>query len=252
MTRRSGKILACLIYLLSNIGCQIEQPNEIKENLPVYRVRKTPTPVVIDGRLDETAWQGANTITQFYLFRPVAVPHLPATRARLLWDSQYLYVGFECDDDDIWSYSDVNDDPLYQGDVVELFIKPRRDSLAYYEFVVAPNGAIYDAHYPSRGAGLSNRFGKWNAGARIASALDGTDDNCHDDDQGYTVEIAIPLTAFSNLEQPSSSAEWTFGVFRYDFSKSYVDPLMLMSFPQASARHGFHDYEQYTPLRFDE
>ncbi len=252
MTQRSGKILACLMYLLSNIGCQIEPSNEIKEDPQPYRVRKSSTPIVIDGRLDEAAWQGANTITRFYLFRPVDVPRLPATTVRLLWDSQYLYISFECEDDDIWSYSEVNDDPLYKGDVVELFIKPRRDSLAYYEFVIAPNGAIYDARYPSRGAGLSYRFGKWNSGARIASTLDGTDDNYLDEDQGYVVEIAIPLTAFSSSEQPSIDAEWTFGVFRYDFSKSYEDSLMLMSFPHASNQFGFHHYEHYAPLQFEE
>ena len=104
-------------------------------------------PMVIDGRLDEPAWQEANAVTQFYLFSPTDAQHVPATKARLLWDSQHLYVGFECDDDDIWSYSDVDDEPVYLGDVVELFIKPRRDSLAYYEFVIASSGAIYDARY---------------------------------------------------------------------------------------------------------
>jgi hypothetical protein len=217
-----------------------------------YVARFTTEPIKIDGLINEPAWDRAAKITDFKLFSPVNVEKLPQTTAKLLWDKDYLYVAFECEDDDIWSFSDKNDDPLYSGDVVELFVKPSRNSLQYYEFVVAPNGAIYDARYPSRGAGLSHRFGKWNSEAKIATKINGTNDNHHDSDQGYAVEMAIPLTAFESRENPENGTEWTFGVFRYDFSKSFEDCLMLMSLPEAASNHGFHHYEAYQPLQFED
>lgn len=228
-------------------GAEPAVSDKIPEPYIVYRAAQAP---IIDGNLNEPAWERTSAITEFNLFRPVDVDQLPITTARILWDNTHLYLGFKCDDDDIWSYSDKNDDPLYLGDVVELFVKPNRDSLQYYEFVVAPNGAIYDARYPSRGAGLSHRFGRWNSEAKIATQVNGSNDNHSDSDQGYAVEIAIPLEAFESHERPSEGTEWSFGVFRYDYSKSYEDCLMLMSIPKASARHGFHHYEAYETLRF--
>lgn len=216
-----------------------------------YIVHRAAQPPKIDGNLSEPDWEHASAITSFNLFRPVDVDQLPKTIARVLWDKTHLYLGFECDDDDIWSYSDKNDDPLYSGDVVELFVKPSRDSLQYYEFVVAPNGAIYDARYPSRGAGLSHRFGRWNSETKIATRVNGSDDEHRDSDRGYSVEMAIPLEAFEKQERPSEGTEWTFGVFRYDYSKSYEDCLMLMSILEASGSHGFHHYEAYAPLEFE-
>jgi hypothetical protein len=235
--------------VLASTCCGVEPIVTDKPPEPyiVHRAAQAPK---IDGNLNEPAWERASAITKFNLFSRVDVDQLPTTTARILWDKTHLYLGFECDDDDIWSYSEKNDDPLYLGDVVELFVKPNRDSLKYYEFVVAPNGAIYDARYPSRGAGLSHRFGRWNSEAKIATQVKGSNDNHSDSDHGYSVEIAIPLEAFESQERPSEGTEWSFGVFRYDYSKSYEDCLMLMSIPKASASHGFHHYEAYGPLRF--
>lgn len=240
-----------VICMVAAVAVAPAARSEPLSNPAPYAVRRASAPLTIDGRLDEPAWKNAAKIDQFKLFRPVDVPRLPATSARLLWDDDHLYVGFECQDDDIWSYSATDDAPIYLGDVAELFIKPRQDSLAYYEFVFAPSGAIYDARYTSRGAGLSHRYGDWNSRAKIAVTRDGTDDNDTDDDRGYVVEVAIPLQAFADSERPAKDVDWKFGVFRYDYSKSYSDPLMLMTLPSASRQHGFHDYDKYGPLRFE-
>lgn len=235
--------------VLASTCCGVEPIVTDKPPQPyiVHRASRAPK---IDGNLNEPDWESAATVTTFHLFRPVEVDQLPKTVARAMWDQTHLYIGFECVDDDIWSYSHKNDDPLYLGDVVELFVKPSHDSLQYYEFVVAPNGAIYDARYPSRGAGLSHRFSKWNSKTKIATKISGTNDNHRDSDQGYTVEMAIPLTAFESEEQPIKGTDWTFGVFRYDFSKSFEDCLMLMSLTKAASNHGFHHYEAYVPFQF--
>jgi len=203
----------------------------------------------VDGRLDEAAWKEAAVIDAFYPYQPVDAAVLSPMKARLLWDKDRLYLGVECGDKDVWSFSGEPDDALWNGDVSEFFVKPSVGEPIYYEFVIAPNGALYDARYPSRGAGGSNRFKGWSSHAAIATVVAGTDGDWRDDDEGYTVEAAIPLAAFDEAGLPEAGDTWTFGVFRYDYSKAYEDPLLMMSIPEAPD-HGFHSYEGYAPLLF--
>jgi len=225
----------------------------VKDETPVpldpYPCHRAAGPIAVDGKLDEAAWREAEPITAFYLLEPRDIGSLPAATVRLLWDDAFLYVAFEYTDDDIWSYSNTPDDELWNGDVAEFFIKPKTDERFYYEFVMAPNGALFDAKYPSRGAGGYLRFRSWSSNAQIATTIRGTDNNDRDNDQGYTVELAIPVSAFPESVCPKEAATWTFGAFRYDYSKSYEDPLLMMSIPKAVG-HGYHSYEYYQPLHF--
>jgi len=241
-------ILLAVSLVASGIACQSLAP--LGAPAPdVYLVRQTEQPITVDGRLDEPAWQRADIISRFFVLSPANAPAISPTIVRMLWDSEYLYLAYECEDKDVWSFSDQPDDSLWDGDVAEFFVKPFRDQTLYYEFVIAPNGALYDACYPSRGAGGAKRFKSWNSDARIATTINGTGQEHRDDDLGYIVEAAIPWAAFRDAGKPAIGTEWTFGAFRYDYSKLFEEPLLLKSFP-GDAPHGFHSYEGYGEMRF--
>ena len=58
-----------------------------------YTALRTPTPLTIDGRLDEVAWQAAPRSPRFRdLISGRATIH--NTQAALLWDDTHLYVGY--------------------------------------------------------------------------------------------------------------------------------------------------------------
>ena len=209
--------------------------------------------IKIDGKLDDFAWQRAKVIDSFLLFpsSPKGGIDLPHTSIRLLWDQKALYMAWRAEDVDIWSFSDQNDDYLWRGDVVELFIKPSPTNRRYYEFVIAPNGAVYDARYTSRGAGGKERFKGWNAKVKVATEIKGTEGNHSDQDLSYTGEIAIPWVAFAEAgPPPTSGSTWHFGVFRIDFSHRWEKELLLSSVP-GTLKNGFHSYEKYRSLRFE-
>ena len=244
---RISIILVLLVAVVA--GCQTRRAALKPDSISAYPCHFTAGPITIDGRLDEPAWKRAEPITTFYAYKPQDAKRLSPTVARLLWGKQNLYIAIECEDRDIWSYSDKPDDDLWNGDVAELFIKPSTEKLLYYEFVMAPSGALYDARYASRGAGGLARFKDWSSGAQVACAIAGSDGDYHDDDQGYTVEMAIPLSVFPDNMRPAAGLTWTFGVFRYDYSKMFEDPLLMMSIPEAP-EWGYHYYEGYAPLTF--
>jgi hypothetical protein len=73
-------------------------------------------------------------------------PAVQQTRVRLCQDEDALYVHFECDDDDIWGTFSERDDPIYDEEVVELFIAAGEETpIDYYEFEISPNGVLFDA-----------------------------------------------------------------------------------------------------------
>lgn len=68
------------------------------------------------------------------------------TRVRLGYDDAALYLQFECDDTDIWGTYTQRDDPIYDEEVVELFISPGTATpTRYYEIELSPNGVLFDA-----------------------------------------------------------------------------------------------------------
>ena len=68
--------------------------------VPRYEVKRTGARPAIDGRLDEAAWAAAPVAVLQFLWESQTGPK-QMTRARLLWDGEALYVGFDADDTDI-------------------------------------------------------------------------------------------------------------------------------------------------------
>lgn len=236
-----------ILGVVGGVGCRRD---------PVVEVRPSPYvcglasgSIVIDGRIDEAAWHEASPITTFHAYSPEGAMNLSPTEARILWDSANFYLAISCIDTDIFSCTDEADAESWYGDVGEFFVKPDRNSPVYYEFVISPNGTLYDARYPIRDAESRHHFKAWSSGAQVVSSINGTDGDFSDTDSGYTIEMAIPLSAFHGSTLPADGVTWTFGVCRYDYSKLLDEPLLLMTMRQAP-RNGFHCYEEYADLVF--
>ena len=75
-----------------------------------------------------------------------------ATTVRLCWDDEALHVRFDCEDRDAWGTFEKRDDPLWQEEVVEVFLAPgEEDPVRYVEIEVSPLGVLFDAqiHNPT-------------------------------------------------------------------------------------------------------
>lgn len=75
-----------------------------------------------------------------------------ATAVRLCWDDEALHVRFDCEDRDAWGTFQRRDDPLWQEEVVEVFLAPGEDDpVDYMEIEVSPLGVLFDAriHNPT-------------------------------------------------------------------------------------------------------
>jgi hypothetical protein len=161
---------------------------------PEYLCYRTATPPTIDGRLDEPAWASAPAV-------PLALADSggrprQATTARLLWDDDCLYVAFECADDDIWGLTTERDRPIYEQEVVEVFVDDDCDDYSYVEIEVSPLNAVLDLFMLRRG---DERRGLWDwdsRGLRTAVQVDGDPTQRGTADRAWTVEMAIPMADF--------------------------------------------------------
>lgn len=183
--------------------------------------RRSPAaPLLIDGKLDEPGWARAATTGSFV---NVATGEAPAVTelggsAKLLYDEQALYVGFEVFDDDLrGGFDPAQPDPhLWLKDTVEVMIDPDGDgdNRDYYELQVGPQNLVFDSAfdgYNQPRVEPNGPFGhqEWSANVQSAVQLNGTLDDASEDD-GYVVELAIPWASFAKAKRspPQPNDTW--------------------------------------------
>lgn len=68
-----------------------------------------------------------------------------STEVEVVWDGEFLHLRFVCQDDFIWATMTERDDPIFEEEVVEVFLAPGGgDPRFYFEFEVSPDGVLWD------------------------------------------------------------------------------------------------------------
>jgi len=184
--------------------------------LPTYTCRRASSPITIDGALDEAAWEQAE---QMQLVETVTgdEPRYP-TVVRALWDDTYLYVGFESEDPYIWGTLKERDKPLWDEEVVEVFLDDDSDEWSFLEFEVSPNNVIVDLAVFRRG-GKSHELFCWDCpDLQTAVQVDGKVNSFDGTDTSWTTEIAIPFDQCMTAPHipPQNGDRWRANFYRID------------------------------------
>ena len=211
--------------------------------VPRYEVKRAGARLTIDGTLDEAAWTAAPVAVLQFLWESQTGPK-QMTRARLLWDAEALYIGFDADDTDITAQFLERDDPTYRDDAVEIFINPSpQQDAVYYGFEMNARGTLYDyLNYNSRT--LFKRFDA--TGMKIATSLRGSLNVRTDTDHGWSLEAMIPWPNFEELSRrpPTTGTVWRVNFNRWDGVEPnrrmsiWSDPQNTESWPHVPSRFG--------------
>ena len=193
-----------------------------------FECRWADTPIVIDGKGDDPAWKHAQVIDHFYLpwLRP-ALKASTATRAKLLWDREYLYFLAEMQDSDLQADPKAPDGAALKCDSFQIFIKPAADKPGYYQFHIDAAGTVRNLFLPRREAGGFPRRQAGDPTFHVDAKLtrNGTLNNPADRDTGWTVEGRIPWTDLLRTGgRPEPGEQWTFALCRSDFSAEAKEP----------------------------
>ncbi len=174
-----------------------------RELRPHVTAVRTPEPPRIDGQLDDPAWRDAAVIDAFHQIIPVEdAPPSQRTEARILYDSDFLYLGIRCWDSEpekiVARRMARDDEGLQYDDRVNITIDPLHDERNGYMFQVGASGARRDALIENSSLPKFDWDGIWYGRAHI-------------DDQGFTVEIALP---FKSLNVDPKQTTWGLQIFR--------------------------------------
>jgi hypothetical protein len=159
-----------------------------------YDAPWTHGPVVIDGRLDDASWDLAPWTEDFVDILGVGEP-IPSlrTRAKVLWDDQYLYVGAEMVEPHLWATLMDRDAIIYRDDDFEVFLDPDGDGLAYYEAEVNAYGTVLDLFLDKPYNTGGSATIEWDIpGLQVGVFLSGTLNDPSNRDEGWSVELAMP------------------------------------------------------------
>lgn len=103
-----------------------------------------------------------------------------------------LRFSFECENSKRFSAYEDDNEPIYNGDVVEVFVCVGEDKSRYFEVEVAPNGAVFFAKIVNDGEGISAEMLEKN----FVSSARATEN-------GYDAEIFLPNEAIGLKEGDS-------------------------------------------------
>ncbi len=183
---------------------------------PQYQVKRAAIAPVIDGKLDDAAWKTASPALPFVFPWADQTGAKQSTAVRLLWDEKNLYLAYNCEDTDINVRHTQRDDPTYEDDAVELFINPAGTRGNYYGLEMNARGVLYDYFYAHPQV-LLKRFDL--VGQQLATQIHGTVNQNADKDLGWSLELAIPWSNFSDMAKvlpPAFGSTWTANLNRWD------------------------------------
>jgi len=214
------RLLTVLLALLAVAAPSVAAATAAGDSLPPVRAVRLASPVVIDGALDDAAWQGAPAITRLTQSDPFeGQASSESTWVWLAYDDDALYIAARCWDShpDSIIASLVRRDLWVPSDRVVVYLDPFRDLRSGYFFSVSAAGVLWDGALFNDMGSDDSWDGVWQGRAR-------RDGGTHAErGSGYTCELRIP---FSQLRfRPGVEQVWGFNFRRRIERRAELDQL---------------------------
>ena len=213
----------------SDIQQDIISESELIFSPKNYICYKTGVPILIDGDLNEAVWDKVEWTAEFDDIEGNSKP-APGyrTRAKMLWDSVYLYISAELEEPDIWATLRQRDTIIYYDNNFEVFIDPDGDTHNYYEFEMNAYGTWWDLllakPYRDGGPVISG----WDInGIKLGVKIYGTINDPENTDEKWTLEIAMPWEILKECatgkREPVAGEQWRMNFSRVEWDIEIVD-----------------------------
>jgi hypothetical protein len=191
-----------------------------------YRAQET---LSLNGKLDDPAWRAVPWTDPFTDIEGDIRPKpRHQTRAKMLWDDEYFYVGADLIEPDVWATLTERDSVIFHDNDFEIFIDPDGDNHQYYEIEINALNTVWDLRLvkPYRDGGPA--LNEWNIdGLKTAVHVDGTINRPGDRDRGWSMEMAFPwkvLAEYANRPTPPKDGDqWRINFSRVEWKTNVVN-----------------------------
>jgi hypothetical protein len=164
-------------------------------------------------------------------------PPKQSTSVQLAWDALEIRILFQAEDAHPWATLTARDAPLYQEEVVEVFLDPVGDLECYFEIEVNPLNAVLDLVLRRSRSGYVKDFAWHCEGLRTAVTKDA---------DGWRAELSIPFAAITPTP-PSNGTRWRANFLRIDRPPGTERELSAWS---PTGRANFHTAERFGFVEF--
>ena len=194
-----------------------------------YVATYATTPIKIDGALDDEAWRSAPWSEKHSDIEGDAKPKPRfETKFKLLWDEQRLYFGCRLEEPHVWGKLTKHDSVIFHDNDIEIFIDPDGDNHKYFEFEMNALNTGWDLFLPKPYKDGGSADNGWEIpGLATAVHIQGTLNNSADDDSYWSVEVAIPWSAFQSRDPkvtcPEEGDHWRMNFSRVQWEHEIVD-----------------------------
>ena len=166
-------------------------------------INKAKEALIVDGLANEEAWEDAEWTDLFMDIQGTeeSAPYYN-TRVKMLWDDSYFYVYAEMEDEHVWGDIEERDAVIFYNNDFEVFIKPNEFQPYYAEFEVNTLGTLWDLFlarpYRRNGPVLD----EWDVnGTKVGIDIQGSLNDPKDIDNGWSIELAIPIAPLTQLTE---------------------------------------------------
>lgn len=228
-------IFPLLIFTIILASCNSKESIEVDLSKEVvfpktYVVHKISQSLSIDGKADEMDWKNAAFTANFIDIEGIKIPS-QATKVKMLWDTDFLYVYAKLYEKHIWGDITKRDAVIFYNNDFEVFISPSNDTHNYGEIEINALGTVWDLalNKPYNVGGKPKN--RWNLNdLKTAVFIKGTLNDSHDTDEYWSVEMAIPLSAFAELKnkpkvKPKNGEQWRINFSRVQWDYDLIDKI---------------------------
>ena len=212
---------------------ELQRQNADFEALPFsprhYVAFRAPSPIAVDGKLDDPSWNVAPWTDTFVDIEGDRRPQPRfRTRAKMLWDDNWLFIAAEMEEPDVWGTLTERDSVIFRDNDFEVFIDPDGDTHAYYELEVNALATPWDLMLitPYRDGGPA--VNGWSIdGLQARVDIEGTLNRPGDRDAGWTIELALPWKilkeAAPGQRRPTAGDRWRINFSRVEWQTDVRD-----------------------------
>lgn len=180
--------------------------------LAFYEVKPKSGNIIIDGKIEESAWQNIPVHANYYEYwKNNPKPGALKTTCRMTYDENGLYMAVVNYEDNISALKrtifERDNGSIWTDDCGEFFFDTEADGIGYTKYTINANGAFHDMRRQDMAVYLND----WSSAGTLVAASVGKD--------AWYIEAFIPWSDFG--KKASVGSLWQFCHARFSWTKNF-------------------------------